>query len=204
MIENRSEAAHIAGALEGDETAQRDLYEAYHARAFRLAYLLLQDTLDAEEVVQDTFVYAFRNVEQYDPGRAAFWTWLRVILVSRCRNKRRRKQLPRISLEALVAVGQAPSGTEKESDPAAALDRLDTRRRVWKAIQQVSKGARDALILRYYEGLPYAAIADILGCSSDAARSRVVHGKAQLRKLLTDPEERSLPEGGAARPAEVG
>jgi RNA polymerase sigma factor (sigma-70 family) len=75
---------------------------------------------------------------------------------------------------------------------------------VWKAIQQVSEGAKDALILRYYEGLPYADIAEILGCSSAAARSRVVHGKAQLRKLLTASGERALPEGGAACPAEVG
>lgn len=204
MTENGAEAAHIAGALEGDETAQRALYEAHHAPAFRLAYLLLQDGLDAEEVVQDAFVYAFRHIDRYDPDRASFWTWLRVILVSRCRNKRRRKRLPRISLEALVAVGQTPAETKEESDPASALERLDLRRSVWEALQEVSEGARDALILRFYEGLPYAEMAEILGCSSEAARSRVVHGKAQLRVLLTAQEERSVPESGAVRPAEVG
>jgi RNA polymerase sigma-70 factor (ECF subfamily) len=206
MTENGLDAAHLVGALEGDETAQRALYEAHHARAFRLAYLVLQDKLDAEEVVQDAFVYAFRNIDRYDPDRASFWTWLRVILVSRCRNKRRRKQLPRVSLEALAAVGRTPTETTETSDPAGALERLDARRRVWQALQEVSEGARDALILRYYEGLPYAEMAEILGCSNDAARSRVVHGKAQLRRLLTasEEEERSLPEGGIVRPAEVG
>lgn len=204
MTENGLEAARLAGALEGDETAQRALYEAHHAPAFRLAYLLLEDRLDAEEVVQDAFVYAFRHLDRYDPDRASFWTWLRVILVSRCRNKRRRKQLPRISLEALMAVGQTPAETEKASDPASAMERLDARRRVWEALQQVSDGARDALILRYYEGLPYAEVAEILGCSSEAARSRVVHGKAQLRDLLVAPEERTAPESGAVRPAEAG
>jgi len=204
MTESRSEAANIASALEGDETAQRELYETHHAAAFRLAYLLLQDRLDAEEVVQDAFVYAFRNIECYDPDRASFWTWLRVILVSRCRNKRRRKRLPRISLEVLTAIGQMPADTKSAGDPAGAVERLDRRRAVWEALQQVSEGARDALILRYYEGLPYAEIAEILDCSSEAARSRVVHGKAQLRKLLTAREERLAPETGLARPAEVG
>jgi len=204
MTENGLESTRLADALEGDETAQRALYEAHHASAFRLAYLLLEDRLDAEEVVQDAFVYAFRHLDQYDPDRASFWTWLRVILVSRCRNKRRRKQLPRISLETLMAVGQTPAETKEASDPARALERLDMRRRVWEALQQVSDGARDALILRYYEGLPYAEVAEILGCSSEAARSRVVHGKAQLRGLLTAPEERSAPESGAVRPAEAG
>lgn len=204
MTESKSNAADIVSAIEGDEAAQRELYETHHAAAFRLAYLLLQDGLDAEEVVQDAFVYAFRNIECYDPDRASFWTWLRVILVSRCRNKRRRKRLPRISLEVLTAIGQTPADRKGDGDPAGAVERLDTRRAVWGALQQVSEGARDALILRYYEGLPYAEMAEILGCSSDAARSRVVHGKAQLRKLLTAPDERSAPDTGVARPAEVG
>lgn len=204
MTERGSEAVTVAKALGGDETAQRALYEAHHAPAFRLAYLLLQDSLDAEEVVQDAFVYAFRNIDRYDPDRASFWTWLRVVLVSRCRNKRRRKRLPRVSLEALMAIDQAPADTNGTGDPRVALDRLDTRRAVWEALQQVSDGARDALILRYYEGLRYAEIAEILGCSSEAARSRVVHGKAQLRKLLTASGERSAMETGTVRPAEVG
>jgi RNA polymerase sigma-70 factor (ECF subfamily) len=204
MTDHRSEAANIARAVAGDEVAQRGLYEVHHAAAFRLAYLLLQDSLDAEEVVQDAFVYAFRNIDRYDPERASLWTWLRVILVSRCRNKRRRKRLPRISLEALTAIGQTPAEERPPGDPAQVVERLDTRRGVWEALQQVSEGARDALILRYYEGLTYAEISEILGCTSQAARSRVVHGKAQLRHLLTGPQGGVAQETGAVSPAEVG
>ncbi len=174
----------IARAIDGEEAAQRSLYETHHAAAFRLTYLLLQNTCDAEEVVQDGFVYAFRNLERYDPDRGSFWTWLRVILVSRCRNKRRRKRLPAVSLEVLEAVGQTLADVSADT-PEGVLERLGARRAVWEALQQVSPGARDALILRYYEGLPYKEIAEILGCSNDAARSRVVHGKTQLRQLLT-------------------
>jgi len=183
----------IARAIDGDEAAQRTLYEAYHAAAFRLAYLLLQDTCDAEEVVQDGFIYALRNLRRYDSGRGSFWTWLRVILVSRCRNKRRRCQLSVISLEALTA-GQVPANPRPSGDPATVLERMGARRAVWDALQQVSSGARDALILRYYEGLSYAEIADILGCSNDAARARVTHGKVQLRRLLAAPEAETTRE----------
>jgi len=177
----------IARAIDGDQAAQRTLYETHHAAAFRLAYLLLRDTCDAEEVAQDAFVYAFRNLRRYDARRGSFWVWLRVILVSRCRNKRRRRQLSVISLEALTA-GQAPANPRSSGDPATVLEKIGARRAVWDALQQVSPGARDALILRYYEGLPYAEIADILGCSNDAARARVAHGKVQLRQLLAAPE----------------
>ena len=199
-----TDADTIAFAAGGDEAAQRVLYEAFYAAAFRLAYLLLQDTCDAEEVVQDAFVYIFRNLRRYDPERGSFWAWLRLVLVSRCRNKRRRKQLSLISLEVLDAIGQAPADPEPASDPASVLERLGTRRVVWGALQRVSPGARDALILRYYEGLSYKEIAAILGCSAGAARARVAHGKTQLRRLLTAPEEGVVCERGVVCAAKVG
>ncbi len=199
-----TDADTIARALGGDEAAQRALYEAHHAAAFRLAYLLLRDTCDAEEVVQDAFVYLFRNLQRYDPGRGSFWAWLRVVLVSRCRNKRRCQRLHLVSLEVLEAAGHTLAGTELASDPADVLEMQGTRRAVWEALQQVSPGARDALILRYYEGLSYAEVAATLGCSPDAARARVAHGKAQLRHLLAAPEEGAARDEGAIRTAKVG
>jgi RNA polymerase sigma-70 factor (ECF subfamily) len=191
MTLGRIEAEIIARAVEGDELSQRRLYEEYRAATCRLACLLLRDTHDAEEVVQDAFVYAFRNLERYDAGRGSFWTWLRVILVSRCRNKRRRKQLPRVSLDVLKGIGLMPADLKPTNNPAPALEKSETHRMIWDALQQVSQGARDALILRYYEGLSYAEIAEALGCSNDAARSRVAHGKVQMRRLLIAGGEES-------------
>ena len=198
-----SDAGTIARAIDGDAAAQRALYEAHHAAAFRLAYLLLGDPCDAEEVVQDAFVYLFRNLHRYDAGRGSFWAWLRVALVSRCRNKRRRRRLPLVSLEALDGAGQVPADPAPASDPADVLEMRGVRRAVWDALQRVSAGARDALILRYYEGLPYAEIAAALGCSNDAARARVAHGKGQLRRLLAAPEEGAVGERGDVTLAKV-
>lgn len=174
----------ITQAVGGDEGAQRALYETYHARAFRLAFLLLQDARDAEEVVQDAFVYVFRNIRRYDAQRGSFWAWLRVTVVSRCRNKRRRKRLPQISLERLAAVGRSLPDAQRAHDPEWVTESRGARREVREALARVSPGAREALILRYYEELPYAEIAQILGCSAEAARARVAHGKVQLRHLL--------------------
>jgi RNA polymerase sigma-70 factor (ECF subfamily) len=185
----------IARAIEGDQGAQRALYEAHHAAAFRLAFLLLQDAGDAEEVVQDAFVYVLRNLDRYDSERGTFWAWLRVVLVSRCRNKRRRRQVPLVSLDALEAAGHTLADPQPASDPADVIELRGTRRAVWQALQQVSPGARAALVLRFYEGLSYADIAATLGCSAEAARARVAHGKTQLRRLLSAPDVESIRKG---------
>jgi len=204
MTSGESILRTVARAAGGDETAQRALYETHYAAAFRLTCLLLQNTCDAEEVVQDAFVYLFRNLHRYDAERGSFWTWLRVIVVSRCRNKFRRRRLPVVSLEALDIAGEVPANPKPGDNPADLLEMRGAQRLVWEALQQVSRGAREALILRYYEGLPYAEIATLLGCSPDAARARVAHGKAQLRRLLTASQDQAAVELGVKRVAEGG
>jgi RNA polymerase sigma-70 factor (ECF subfamily) len=203
----QDEAVTISRAVGGDEAAQRTLYEAHYTPAYRLAYLLLQDACDAEEVVQDAFVYVLRNLHRYDAERGSFWAWLRVTLVSRCRNKRRRRQLPSISLEVLDASERSPADPELANDPVGMLELRGAQRAMWGALQEVSSGARDALILRYYEGLPYAEISALLGCSPDAARARVAHGKVQLRHILTrtlaDTGE-GVPDRGVAHTVRAG
>ena len=89
-------------------------------------------------------------------------------------------------------------------DPADVLELQGSQRAIWEALQKVSAGAREALILRYYEGLPYAEISALLGCSPDAARARVAHGKVQLRRLLTEAAGDVVKDTGAVRAAEVG
>jgi RNA polymerase sigma-70 factor (ECF subfamily) len=107
-------------------------------------------------------------------------------------------------LETLAAIGQTPADPEPTSDPAGMLELQGRRRAMWEMLQQVSVGARDALVLRYYEGLSYAEIAELLGCSPDAARARVAHGKVQLKRLLTGTGEGAVHEVGIVRPVEVG
>ena len=194
----------IRRAIENQEAAQRALYEAHHAAAFRLSYLLLQDTCDAEEVVQDAFAYLFHNLHRYDEKKGSFWTWLRVTLVSRCRNKRRRKQLPIVSLESLEATNHSPADPSPAGNPTRALEVRGRQQTVWDALQQISPGARDAIILRYYEGLRYAEIAEILGCTPEAARARVAHGKVQLRRILSWQEEPLLQARSIGNAAEIG
>jgi DNA-directed RNA polymerase specialized sigma24 family protein len=97
----------------GDQTAYAALYHGYAAGLYRLAYSILLDVQDAEDVLQEVFIYAFRSLHKYDPARGAFHTWLYTITVSRCRNMRRRKVLPTVDLGHLLSIGLEPAGSAK-------------------------------------------------------------------------------------------
>ena len=100
----------LARGVLGDETACAALYAHFSPAIQHLALGLLNDLADAEEVTQDTFVYAFRNLGRYDAAKSAFSTWLFTIAISRSRNKRRRKWLALFPLWASVSLGEWMKG----------------------------------------------------------------------------------------------
>ena len=82
----------IAACLKGEQAAYAALFDLYAPGVHRLCYSLLLNEQDAEDVVQESFVYAFKNLHRFDPERASFKTWLYTIAISRCRNVYRRNR----------------------------------------------------------------------------------------------------------------
>jgi RNA polymerase sigma-70 factor (ECF subfamily) len=172
--------AWIAEAALGNELACAALYNAFSPAILRLALGLLNDLSDAEEVTQDTFVYALRNLGRFDARRSAFTTWLYTIALSRCRNKRRRKWLPILPLEWLA--NERPLAPERAVE--AALEKRGVRRQVWAALQALSPQLREAVVLRYLGGLHYKEIGLAVGCHPKTAESRVRLGLERMRVSL--------------------
>jgi RNA polymerase sigma-70 factor (ECF subfamily) len=169
----------IARGAQGDEAACAALFRRFYPEALRLCFGLLNDLGDAEEVAQDAFVYALRNLARYDPGRAAFRTWLFTIALSRCRNKRRRKWLEVVPLERALA---QPAGLPRVVE--AAMERRGLRREVWEALQALSAPLREAVLLRYLGGFRYEELGRVLKCNPKTAESRVRLGLTALRRTM--------------------
>ncbi|MFQ5421876.1 MAG: RNA polymerase sigma factor, partial [Anaerolineae bacterium] len=124
--------ALIQRCLAGDESAFGQLYDIHAAAIYRLTMSMLQHREDAEEVLQDSFDYAFRKLAQYDPHKSAFKTWLYRIAISRCRNKRRRKWLPTFDLNQITG----PDAADRDAvQPDEALTLSEEQQRVWQALQ---------------------------------------------------------------------
>ena len=175
--------ALIERCLAGEESAYVALYNQYAAMIYRLNMSLLQNKEDAEEVLQDSFAYAFRKLADYDPNKSAFKTWLYRIAVSRCRNKRRRKRLPTFSLSQIAG----RDATDHDAlTPDEALNLSEKQQMVWEALQKLSPKLRETAVLRYYEGLTYAEIGQILGIPAKTAESRMRLAHKALRELLEE------------------
>lgn len=182
----------IERALAGDQSAARELHEAHYPAVLRLAFLLLQDLQDAEDATQEAFIYAFDHLERYDAKRGAFSTWLRVIVTSRCRDLQRRNRIKWLSLQSLMELGHEPEDETDAHRPDVALELVGVQQQVWRALKQVPRKSREALILRYFGGLAYDEMAQALGCSVNTAKSRVVYGHRALARLIERERQQSI------------
>lgn len=171
----------------GDEGAFSGFYDSAAPGVYRLAFSILLHKQDAEDVVQESLVYAFRNLHRYDATRGAVRTWLYTITVSRCRNARRRKWLPQTALSHLLSIGLEPPAPAGEA-PEAAIARMGVRDALEKALAGLSPRLREATALRYGQGLTYREMAEILDCPQKTAESRVRLAHEALREALHSPE----------------
>jgi RNA polymerase sigma-70 factor, ECF subfamily len=181
----------ITRCLEGDQLGYTDLYERYADGVYRLCYSLVLNRLDAEDVTQETFVYAFKSLQRYDSGRASFKTWLYTIAISRCRNVYRRKRPMTVDLGHIFELRLV---APREETPEAALAHRSASESLAAALASLSPPMREAVVLRYGHGLAFREIAEIMECPPKTAESRVRLAHRHLRGLLQNSGQGLLEE----------
>ena len=168
----------IERSRRGDPDSFAELYRQYKNLVFKTAYLILGDPADAEDVLQDVFVKLASALPGFDPRRASFSTWLYRITVNHCLNQRRK-----IRPDAAASVESAHS---LESQVAADLD-------LARALSALSDKLRAAVVLRYYAGLAYDQIAEVLNVPVGTVKSRLNQAIQTMRAAMT-PAPESLPD----------
>jgi RNA polymerase sigma-70 factor (ECF subfamily) len=174
-----SDDALAARALAGEAAAFERLVDRHYADCLRYATRMLGDVADAEEVVQDVFVRAFRSLPRYD-RRDRFRGWLLRILVNRCRSagarRARRRELA------------ARYGVLREERPVqpGAEDGLGLREELARALGRLPREQREAFLLRHVEELSYEEIARLTGVGVSALKMRVKRAGDRLRELLRE------------------
>ena len=155
-----------------------ELYARYRRLVYKIAYLLLGDAAAAEDALQTVFWRVARQPGAYDPERGSPQAWLRRVTVNHCLNVRRSwRQAP---LELADPARQADPGERPES---RTLSR-DRARAIWAALAELSPSLRAALVLRFYEELSYAEIAEALAVPLGTVKWRIHEGLRRLRQSL--------------------
>ena len=178
----------------GDRNAYRGLVERYQAKAFAIALGVVGNNESAEDVVQEAFLRAYCRL-RYFRGESSFYTWLYRIVynlsIDLMRRHCRKREIPvgdRFALEAMP--GQAEDHgafvTSVMQRPDEELQNRELRQKLRLALRRLSPAHRAVIVLREMEGLSYAEISKVVGCSKGTVMSRLYHARKKLQTTLSE------------------
>jgi RNA polymerase sigma-70 factor (ECF subfamily) len=189
MMSVRQKDESLVGlARKGDLDAFGVLTKRYQNKIYRLARRMTETDEDAEDVLQEAFVKAFRSLSGFK-GRSKFSTWLYRITVNLALMKLRRKKLDSVSLNEPVVTDQGAIQKDIEDttpDPLSALIEKESQELLSKAIGELPPSYRAVFVLRHGEGLSTEDTAKILKISVPAVKSRLHRTRILLREKLFD------------------
>jgi RNA polymerase sigma-70 factor (ECF subfamily) len=175
----------------GEAEAFNVLMQRYEGRLYAFIYRLLGSRQEAEDVLQDTFLRAYRNRTQWNGRRAKFSTWLYTIAINRSRDllrKRRRHHLR--SLEDVLVEGRNVHDVvpDRGTSPRQSAEQEEIHRKLAEAFEQLPGTLREVLVLSECESLDYREIARVIGCSLGTVKSRAFRARKELRRALAELE----------------
>lgn len=159
----------------GDQEAHFRLYKLYSRAMYNVGYRITGNEEDAEDVLQEAFVSAFKNLQSYR-GDATFGAWLKRIVVNKSINVLNKRN------ENLIAREEA-FDVPVEEDESHYMPELSVER-VKKCIEMLPDGYRTVLSLYLLEGYDHEEIAGIMGITESTSKSQLNRAKGKLKELL--------------------
>lgn len=181
-MEQDQEREIVDRVLKGDHDAYALLVDTYKGPILNLAYRMTGNFQDADDLAQETFVRAFRNISRFDPERR-FFTWLYTISLNLIRNHLRRNR------PSIAPFPQDELSWHDFSDPDARSPEEDLmarqeRQTLLECLRELPEDLREAVVLRYFQELSLEEVAKVSGISLSALKMRVYRGLDKLKVLL--------------------
>lgn len=181
------ELALVQAAKAGDVAAFEELVKRYDRKVFRIAQHITQNTEDAEDVLQEAFLKAYTNLNQFQ-GNSKFYTWLVRIAVNESLMKLRRRRADKtVSIDQDVETEEATMPREIADwapNPEQLYKQSELNEILSKTIQGLPASFRTVFVLRDVEGLSTEETAEMLNLSIPAVKSRLLRARLQLRDRL--------------------
>lgn len=170
--------ALVAGVGRGDPASVRAFVAVKLPRMTALAYRMLGDRAEAEDVAQEVFVRVWRHAAAWRPGPAKFDTWMHRVALNLCYDRLRKHR--EIGMDVL------PERVDEGPAPDAGLMAAVTGDRVTAALAALPDRQREAIVLTHYQELGNIAVAELMDTSIEALESLLSRGRRALRASLAD------------------
>jgi RNA polymerase sigma-70 factor (ECF subfamily) len=185
-----SDAAAVERTLSGEREAYRVLVERHSAYVYRVAYRMMGNSHDAEEVVQEAFLRAYQKLRQF-AGNANFGTWVYRIAANYAIDRLRQKK----NEESRREVSKRKPESDTEADPLSQIrdqspnpERLagsaQLATKMQQALQALTTAERTAIVMRHWDGCGIDEIAEVLKSNNSATKNTVFRAVQKLRQAL--------------------
>jgi RNA polymerase sigma-70 factor (ECF subfamily) len=175
----------LARVARGDVAALRAIYDQYASRAVTIAFRILRNREEAEDVVQETFLEVWRRSAQFDPGRGGAVAWVVTIARSRAIDRLRARTIAGRTIASAAEEAESMLPVPSPS-PALETERRRDERRVAAALSALPPAQRRTIELAYFEGLSQSEIAVKTASPLGTVKMRVKLAMAKLSELLGD------------------
>ena len=177
----------VEKAQRGDKKAFGMLVEKYQRRLNRLLSRMVRDQSEIEDIVQDSFIKAYRAINNFR-GDSAFYTWLYRIGINTAKNHlvklgKRPKAMNEVDIEEIENFEDAPDLRNHET-PESTMMSSEIVASVNQTIEALPSELREAISLREMDGLSYEEIADLMNCPIGTVRSRIFRAREVIAEKL--------------------
>lgn len=169
----------VERCLRGDSMSYKELYQRYSRAMFNTCLRILNNTAEAEDVLQESFMEAFRNLQSFQ-FRTSFGGWIKQICVNRSINQLRKRKIDWVDVEQVSGYDRAEEQPFDEEEIAFKVESVK------KAIMKLPDGYRTVLNLYLLEGYDHEEIAEILNVAESTTRTQYIRAKQKLLQLLKE------------------
>lgn len=182
----------IEKSKKGDINAFEKLIETYQKKVFNIAFGMLNNYDDANDVAQEVFIRIYKSIKNFK-GESSFSTWLYRITTNACLDelrKRKNKNVVSIDEDILFEEGEVTRQIVDDSPtPDIIAEQKELREIVNDAIAQLSEEHRTVIMLRELQGFSYEEISNIINCPQGTVKSRINRARSALKNILKSKRE---------------
>lgn len=172
----------VEAAKGGDQDAFAEIVYSFQDAVFNLCYRMLSNNAEAEDATQEAFIRAFTNLHRYDTKRS-FKTWLLSIASNHCIDRLRKRRITFTSIDEPTPATLSLS--TDEPGPEEAATRKERSEHIQSLLAELNPDDRAALVLRYWYDYSYVEIAETLGTTESAIKSRLFRARRALADMIT-------------------